>query len=131
MTYPREVVAGICIAYLDNIPNVLLGLKPSGHWEFPGGKVEKGETNEAALEREWVEELDTFAHVKGHYTQIETDEYNINFYLVGLEDGWLDINEPIAKEHVDVKWVPIEDLDKYEMLDTNTLVAELIQDDYL
>ena len=127
----RSVVAGICIAYIDNVPNVLLGLKPSGQWEFPGGKVEAGETNEEALEREWVEELDAFANVKGYYTQVETDEYDIQFYLVELNDGWLDVGEPIAKEHVDVRWVAIGDLDKYQMLDTNTLVAELLQDDYL
>lgn len=131
MVSPREVVAGVCIAYLDNIPHVLLGLKPSGHWEFPGGKVERDETDERALEREWVEELDVFVHVKGYYTQVETDEYNIHFYLVELEDDRDTIGEPIAKEHVEVKWVAIEDLDKYEMLDTNLLVAELIQDDYL
>ena len=35
-----QVVAGIDIKYVDNIPFVLLGLKPSGVWEFPGGKVE-------------------------------------------------------------------------------------------
>lgn len=127
----RSVVAGICIAYMDNVPNVLLGLKPSGQWEFPGGKIEQGETDDEALEREWVEELDVFINIKGYYTQVETDEYDIKFYLVELNDGWLDVGEPIAKEHVDVRWVAIEDLDKYQMLDTNLLVAELIQDDYL
>ena len=34
-----QVVAGINVKYIDNIPFVLLGLKPSGVWEFPGGKV--------------------------------------------------------------------------------------------
>ena len=34
-----QVVAGAHIKYVDNIPFILLGLKPSGIWEFPGGKV--------------------------------------------------------------------------------------------
>ncbi len=44
-----QVVAGINIKYIDNIPFVLLGLKPSGIWEFPGGKVNINESHGEAM----------------------------------------------------------------------------------
>ena len=47
-----QVVAGVNIKYIDNIPFVLLGLKPNGTWEFPGAKVENGESHHEAMERE-------------------------------------------------------------------------------
>ena len=52
-----QVVAGAHIKYVDNIPFILLGLKPSGIWEFPGGKVNNDESHSQAMEREWIEEL--------------------------------------------------------------------------
>jgi 8-oxo-dGTP pyrophosphatase MutT (NUDIX family) len=50
-----QVVAGVNVKYIDNVPNVLLGLKSHGEWEFPGGKVENDEQHYEAMEREWVE----------------------------------------------------------------------------
>ncbi|PSB92424.1 NUDIX domain-containing protein [Candidatus Pandoraea novymonadis] len=55
-----EVAVGIMIDQPDDV--VLLGQRPAGksyagYWEFPGGKIEVGETVEAALERELHEEL--------------------------------------------------------------------------
>lgn len=56
---PIDVAVGILMR--EN-GDVLLGQRPegkpySGYWEFPGGKVEKGESIEAALKREFIEEL--------------------------------------------------------------------------
>ena len=60
-----QVVAGINIKYVDNIPFVLLGLKPSGIWEFPGGKVNNSESHSEAMEREWIEELGVMVECEG------------------------------------------------------------------
>jgi 8-oxo-dGTP pyrophosphatase MutT (NUDIX family) len=58
-----QVVAGINVKYINNVPFVLLGLKPSGIWEFPGGKVVNGESHREAMEREWIEELGVMVFV--------------------------------------------------------------------
>ena len=40
-----QVVAGAHVTIIENVPFILLGLKPSGIWEFPGGKVNNNETH--------------------------------------------------------------------------------------
>ena len=128
----KRVVAGICIKYEDNIPHVLLGLKPDGHWEFPGGKVEEGETDYQALEREWIEELDTLINVGDLYVNVENDPYNVYFYLVELdEDKTIDGSEARAKEHIDVTWFGLDNLNSIPMAVGNDMVVDLLIEDYL
>ena len=128
----KRVVAGICIKYEDNIPHVLLGLKPDGHWEFPGGKVEEGETDYQALEREWVEELDTLINVGDLYVNVENDPYNVYFYLVELDENkTIDGSEARAKEHIDVTWFGLDNLNSIPMAVGNDMVVDLLIEDYL
>lgn len=75
-----------------------------GHWEFPGGKIEPGETPEQALEREIREELNLIAEV-GQKVTTTTYEYEFatieltTFYCT-LVDGDLRLTD-----HDDTKWV--------------------------
>lgn len=127
----KRVVAGICIKYEDNIPHILLGLKPSGHWEFPGGKVKKGETDENALHREWIEELDADIEVGDFYVNVENGMYNVHFYIVELSNDENDGGAAIAKEHVEVVWQALDNLDEISMVVGNDLVIDLLKEDYL
>jgi len=127
----KRVVAGICIKYKNNIPHILLGLKPSGHWEFPGGKVKKGETDTNALHREWIEELDADIEVGDFYVNVENGMYNVYFYKVELSKDENDGSEAIAKEHVEVSWHGLDNLDDISMVVGNDLVTDLLIEDYL
>jgi 8-oxo-dGTP diphosphatase len=128
----KRVVAGICIKYVSNIPHILLGLKPNGRWEFPGGKVEKNETDVQALEREWIEELDTIVNVGDFYINVENDPYNVHFYLVELDEDENDGSKARDKEHIDVSWISLDsDLDILPMAVGNDMVVELLIEDYL
>ena len=75
-----------------------------GHWEFPGGKIERGETPEQALTREIREELNLIAEV-GQKVTTTTYEYDFatieltTFYCT-LVDGDLRLTD-----HDDTKWV--------------------------
>lgn len=86
-----------------------------GGWEFPGGKVEKGESFEAALIREIKEELDADIKIDEFYTTVEYDyptfHLTMHCYLCNL------ISEEITLlEHEDSKWLTKEELDSLNWL---------------
>lgn len=86
-----------------------------GGWEFPGGKVEKGESFEVALIREIKEELDADIKIDEFYTTVEYDyptfHLTMHCYLCNL------ISEEITLlEHEDSKWLTKEELDSLNWL---------------
>lgn len=79
-----------------------------GLWEFPGGKIETGETAEAALLREISEEFNCDIEVKSYLT---TTEYEYPFGVVSLATYFVDLKgaEPEITEHSEIRWLlPIE-----------------------
>lgn len=90
-----------------------------GGWEFPGGKLEVGESAEDAIVREIFEELDTKISVGKHITTIEYDYPNFHLtmdcFLATIISGDLNLKEASA-----AKW-----LTKDELLSVNWLPADL------
>ena len=88
-------------------------------WEFPGGKTEIGETPQADLKREIMEELDTEINVKDH---LFTVDHDYDSFHITMHWYWCEVvsGELLLKEHEAAKW-----LDKEHLYDVDWLPADL------
>ena len=95
-------------------------------WEFPGGKIEPGETPQEALVREIKEELDIKVEVKDF---LETVEYDYPEFHLSMDCFFCTIRsgELVLKEHEAAKWLTAERLESVEWLPADKGLVEGIK----
>ena len=97
-----------------------------GKWEFPGGKIESGESPIQALVRELEEELGILVKTAKPYDildyQYPHQQVNLNFFLVTEYSGHM---RGVEGQRID--WVPVYDLARIDMLEANNLIIDRLQ----
>ena len=125
-----KVVAAVICDSIENKSKIFSTARGYGEfkggWEFPGGKIEEGETPENALKREISEELETEIAVG---ELIETIEYDYPAFHLSMDCFWCDVvrGDLVLKEHESARWLDKESLYSVEWLPADVALIEKIR----
>lgn len=114
----NNVIMEVVAAIIRKADKFLICQRPDNKnlgllWEFPGGKVEAGETNEQAVVRECMEELGVTLKVDSFFMDV-THEYPDRTVHLSVYNCSLTDSEPVMLEHNDMRWITASQCGEFE-----------------
>ncbi|MBN2531612.1 MAG: (deoxy)nucleoside triphosphate pyrophosphohydrolase [Spirochaetales bacterium] len=95
-------------------------------WEFPGGKVEPGETPEQGLEREIKEEFAIKVKAKkfigSHQFKNEDKEYELMAYFTDILSGTITLSV-----HDEIRWITIDEFDNFDFAESDRAIIKILK----
>lgn len=98
-------------------------------WEFPGGKVEEGETPEDCLSRELHEEFGITTNVGKHFTTSDYDYGAGTLRILAYWATWSN-GELQPRVHAQTRWVPPQDTHRFDLLPADVPIAQRLKELY-
>jgi 8-oxo-dGTP diphosphatase len=117
----------VTAAIIEREGRILIGKRKAGRfagrWEFPGGKVEPGETSESCLKRELQEELGIEARIG---PMVLSTEYTYSHMAIELITYRAEVlsGDFCLRDHTEICWVAPEELDGYDFPEADRAVIE-------
>ncbi len=101
------------------------GRHMGGKWEFPGGKIEPGETPAQSLARELEEELSLHAEIGGFLCRTRWEGEGISLELLVYRVEAFTGN-PVLREHREIRWVSPRELASLDLADSDRKIVEIL-----
>ena len=121
-----EVVAAVIFDEKKILVSQRDGGDMAGRWEFPGGKIETGETHEQALKREIMEEMGIIISVDSFLLTIEYDYPEFHLVMHCYQCTIL-FGAPRLLTHSAVKWISPQELDSIDWLPADIQVVDYLK----
>lgn len=130
---PHKII-GVAVIWNDRGQILIDRRRPEGLmgglWEFPGGKVEPGETIEACIKREILEELGIAIEVGDHLITIH-HTYSLFHVTLNVYHSRHKSGEPQPIECDEIRWVTVDELDRYEFPSANIHIINALRSEGL
>ena len=114
----------VTAAILIKDGKILIAKRKEGKWEFPGGKVEKGESIGDCMKRELKEEMNIEVKKMKFFINVKDEENGIELrvFLVNFEGNIM------VKEHKEIKWIELNELSAHDFMDADKKVVKELEE---